>query len=262
MIYTLFKPLGTYVERWKWRQERKIRGLWLGSAPILLSTSELMAGDVLFCGSLNGKKIGNTIRIATAGEYVHCALYIGQGRVVDVVLSGARSMRIEEFIQQYSYVAVTRCPGNEENSDRRHKLMEFGKSISATDAKRVRYNFIGAGLVIFRELSDLKKLDFLWQKRIQPQPIRKPVERMFCSELVINAYINCGYISQNDLFIQSGRRTPNGLAEENIFDFIGYMSIDGWTAISKNDHFLSGCGWVITQEGRDRLERSENDLFS
>jgi hypothetical protein len=72
---------------------------------------------------------------------------------------------------------------------------------------------------------------------------------------VIEAYIDCGYVCRDDAFIVSNRLTPNGLAEENIFEFIGYMSIHDWKGISPNDHYLAGAAWVLTKEGRARLER-------
>jgi len=246
MLLYLLKPLGHLLNYWKWRQDRKIHGIWIGDPPVLVSHTELLSGDVLFCGESASTKNGNPIRIASAGEYVHCALYVGDGQIVDVTPSGARSITIHDFLRIYSYLAVARCPGNIKYPTRRDRIANFAND--ALNGEVSGYNFVGAGLVVFRELSDLRRFNKLWRKkRIKVQDQRQQRKRMFCSEFVVEAYIDCGYIPKNDPYLTSNRRTPSGLAEENVFEFIGYMSNHGWDGISENDHFLGGCSWILKQ---------------
>jgi len=260
MLINLLKPFGKYVDRWKWLQGRKMHGIWLGPPPKLLTEKDLLPGDVLFCGGGSGVKMRDLIQLTTAGEYVHCALYIGNGEIVDVVLSGARRITLDMLLAEYSYAAATRCPGNEEYPERRESLVAFGVAMSAASGDRLKYNHIGAPLAAVREIADIRKLDLLWRKEPQLSSHRQKSKRMFCSEFIINAYVDCGYIRRNDPFTQASRRTPNGLAEENIFEHLGYMSANGWDGVSKDDHFLGGCGWAISPEGRARLGRREKEM--
>lgn len=127
MLPLLARAIGSALDKWKWRQDRKHRGLWIDSPPKLLSEQDLICGDVLFCGDDSNGKQSRLIRAASAGCYVHCALYIGDGIVVDVVSSGTREMPLNKFLSQYSYIAVTRCPGNTESCSRRKKLFQFAR---------------------------------------------------------------------------------------------------------------------------------------
>jgi hypothetical protein len=260
MFVNLLKPFGKYVNRWKWLQGRKMHGIWLGPPPKLLTEKDLLPGDVLFCGGGRGEKMRDLIRLATAGEYVHCALYIGNGEIVDVVLSGARRISLNTLLEKYSYVAATRCPGNEAYPERRKRLVTFGVAMSVKSGDRLKYNHFGAPLAAVKEIADIRKPDVRWRKEPQLSNSPKIAKRMFCSEFIINAYVDCEYMRRNDPFSQASRRTPNGLAEENIFEHLGYMSINGWDGVSKDDHFLGGCGWAISPEGRARLEQREREM--
>lgn len=260
MLVNLLKPFGEYVERWKWRQGRKMHGIWLGPPPKLLLEKDLLPGDVLFCGSGPGEKIRDIIQLTTVGEYVHCALYIGNCEIVDVVRSGARRIKLSDLLSEYSYLAATRCPGNEEYPERRQKLVAFGVAMSAGNGDCLKYNHLGAPLAALYEIADIRKLDVLWRKEPRLSSKPKKAKRMFCSEFIINAYVDCGYMRQNDPFTQASRRTPNGLAEERIFTHLGYMSENGWDGVSKDDHFLGGCGWAISPAGRARLEQREREM--
>lgn len=105
-----------------------------------------------------------------------------------------------------------------------------------------------------KELFDLKKLGTLrWQSRRDEQTNMTPSKRSFCSEFIIDAYVDCKYIPADHMYLSSSRRTPSGLAEENIFQLLGYMSRTRWDGISPEDHFLGGAACVLSEEGRRKL---------
>lgn len=80
---------------------------------------------------------------------------------------------------------------------------------------------------------------------------------MFCSEFVLEAYVAAGYIARDDPYLLANRRTPTGLAEENIFEFVGYMSALGLAGVSRRDTFLAGCGWVLSERAQRLLPQPE-----
>lgn len=220
-----------------------------------------MCGDVLFCGSDDNEKQNRLIQHASAGGYVHCALYIGDGRVVDVVRSGIRKTPFNTFLSQYQYIAVARCPGNDEFPIRRKKILKFAQN--ALEGGISGYNYLGAILSPIKELADLKNMDILWKlSHNSGEAHNSPSKRSFCSEFIIETYVACGYIDANDSYISPARRTPSGLAEENIFNLQGYMSKTGWKGISREDHFLGGQSWVLSKKGRERLQQQEIEMRS
>jgi len=261
MTLLLARLIGSSLNRWKWKQDRKVHGIWFGPPPRLLSEHDLLCGDVLFCGDTGPSKPSRIILTASAGTYVHCGLYIGHGTVVDVVPDGIRAMPLDTFVASYSYVAATRCPGNEEFRTRRKAILKFAR-ISLKGGVR-GYNYFGAAISPVKELLDLRNLDKLWQRSRKTSRLKAPrAKRSFCAEFIVEAYMACGYIPREDRFLAASRRTPSGLAEENIFGLQGYMSTTGWAAVSPDDHFLGGCGWVLTKEGRDRLEKRHQDMLA
>lgn len=261
MLLLLARAVGAFLEKWKWRQDRKYRGLWIGPPPKLLFDQDLLCGDVLFCGDDSHGKLSRVIRTASAGCYVHCALYIGKGMVVDVVRSGIRKTPLNKFLSQYSYIAATRCPGNTESRARRKKISKYARMSMNGGVKG--YNHFGAMLSPMKELFDLKNLGTLWRhSRRGGQTQNTLPKRTFCSEFIVDVYVACKYIPADDPYLSSLRRTPSGLAEENIFHLLGYMSRTGWDGISPNDHFLAGEGWVLSEEGRKKLEKQHVDMLA
>lgn len=251
MLSKLLYSFRSRLDTLKRRADRRFNGLWLGPPPELLSQSDLLPGDVLFCGASNGGKYHQIIKEATDGAYVHCALYVGGGKIIDIITSGVRMVLLSEFVGEYSYLAVARCPGNINNLRRRRRVIKY--CLLAVRGKIKGYNLAGAVLLPLREYSDLSHFG-KWSTR-RYWLLRKRIgrTRMFCSEFVANAYVDCGYIPKNCMFLHTHRLSPNGLAEENIFEFLGYISLNGWSSISRSDHFLAGCAWVLTEEGREKI---------
>ena len=248
MLPFLLRPLGRILEKRKWETDRKYEGLWIGPPPVSLSSSDLLAGDVVFCGQGNQRKLGDVIRTVTAGEYVHCALYIGNGYLVDVTNgAGCQRRALDEFLEGYAYLAVGRCPGNEDNRMRRSALIRFARA--ACRGAVSGYSRGGATLVTFRELADVGCMRHFSAPVRATSPKTKDSRAMFCSEFVLEACVAAGYIRHDDPCLAPDRRTPTGLAEENIFELVGYMSKLGLAGVSRRDPFLAGCGWVLSGSG-------------
>jgi hypothetical protein len=213
--------------------------------PELLSLNDLKFGDVLFCGSSINEKNTNLIQNTTDGSYVHCAIYIGDNKIVDVTTSGIRKRYINTFINDYSYVAITRCPGD--NLSRKKAIEIF---IDNAFKKQVKYNWFGA---LFSPIKEYINITWFYSKGTREEYHGPTLakEKYFCSEFVVDCYKASGYIRTAKRYMISNKWTPTGLAEENIFGFIGYISNNGLKAVDHNDPFLGGNIHLLTEKGRE-----------
>jgi hypothetical protein len=257
--FIFIRPINKSLNNWKGRRDRKVNGIWMGPPPSLLTKEDMLIGDVIFCGDTTDRKKAELIKAASAGNYVHCALYVGRGKVVDVVPGGVRLLSLTDFISRYSYLAVTRCPGNAEDRRRRREIAKFARLALQSGVRG--YGYIGAALAPVLELIDLRNLHLLWRRQSSHSKKLIPSGKMFCSEFIIEAYIACGYVQRGDPYLLPRRRTPSGLAEENIFSLIGFISSEGWNGVSPDDHFLGGSSWVLTEEGRSRLRDQDKRML-
>jgi len=225
----------------------------MGPPPELIDSTKLLSGDVLFCGQTDQDPLTQIIQNTTDGIYVHCGVYIGDNKVAHAVAGGVTEIPLEKFVTSYSYISVTRCPGA--NSKRSDLIVDFAQRCIASE---FRYNFIGAALSPLREyLSIRRRYSLLWNKKPKMRAVSKwakrPKKRYFCSEFVVQCYIECGYIPQEEAYDDAGCWSPTGLAEESIFTLIGYMSPDGLEGVHPEDPYIYGSSWVLTPSGQAKL---------
>jgi hypothetical protein len=258
MLHAAAKLFGSILLKWKVRRDRRFKGLYLGPPPKLIGASDLEVGDVIFCAGGLGKT-SRVIQAISTDKYTHCALHIGNAALVEVVPKGIQLVTFKQLLSRYDYVSVTRCHGTKGNKNRQRKIRNFARKALAGRVKG--YNYIAAALAPFRELSDLRGQDRLWMKKISAtiSDLRKS-KHMFCVQFIIEAFVSCGYIRPDDPYAQPMNRTPTGLAEDNMLEFIGYASTGGWANVSQEDLFLAGNGWVITEAGRAHLQQQEDAM--
>lgn len=220
--------------------------LWMGPPPKLLSANDLEVGDVVFCGSANTDKATSLIQNLTDGSYVHCGIYIGNNKIIDIATSGARCVTVNNFIHEYSYLAISRCPGM--NHHRKRAIVRYAKLCVN---KLVKYNWLGAAVLPINEyLYITSQYRMAFGKKFRPPRLSKKYftkNRMFCSEFVVQCFKACGYIMKDDPYSISQKCSPTWLAEENTFSLIGYMSVSGLKCVDKNDPFLGGCGYILSK---------------
>ena len=184
-----------YIRKKKDDLKRRIdvRGkvLWMGPKPEIIKESDLVIGDVLFCGSAKSDKATTLIQNMTDGSYVHCGIYIGNGRVADVATTGAREVYLEEFKGNYSYLAAARCPGI--NPYRQRAIVRYAKICIK---ESVKYNWLGAALLPFSEYFYIKsQYRMVFGKKYKLPRVSKKLltrYRMFCSEFVVQCFKACG----------------------------------------------------------------------
>ncbi|WP_439865857.1 YiiX/YebB-like N1pC/P60 family cysteine hydrolase [Pseudomonas syringae] len=244
-------------DRLKRITDRRFSGIWMGPPPELLDSTKLLAGDVLFCGQTNQDPLTQIIQNTTDGVYVHCGVYIGDNKVAHAVGSGVNEIPLDEFVGNYPYISVTRCPGA--NPKRSELIVEFAQRCINSE---FGYNFFGAALSPLREyLSLRRRYGLLWNKKpkacVIPKRAKYPKKRYFCSEFVVQCYIECGYIPQGQADYEAGCWSPTGLAEENIFILIGYLSSQGLAGVHPEDPHLHGNSSVLTPAGQAQLRHRQ-----
>ncbi|MBU5387313.1 hypothetical protein [Citrobacter cronae] len=219
--------------------DRRFAGILLDpSQPKFLTVSELAPADVLFCSYDENDLTHGIISHGSSGDYVHVAIYVGDGKIVEAIKPGVIEDTLDNVISRYPYVAVCRCPGTEPTglpglSD---KVVAFCKKHVALQTP---YNLLGAIISPILELKELKKQS-KWPRRFTgKQKKRKPRNSFFCSEFVIQAFTYGGYISEE--IMDSAMYSPTALAEESDFWLIGYLgNLDMAEHIRKHDLFLTG----------------------
>ncbi|MGN2613024.1 hypothetical protein ACTFQ6_14775 [Aliivibrio fischeri] len=230
--------------------ERRYDGAWLGTSPITCSEDDLQIGDVLMCGSAIKSKNSYLITNASDGVYVHCAIYVGNGMIVDMVVPKIRKISLYELSQDYSYLTVVRCFGI--NNERQISILKF---VDFCLEKGVKYNYLGAVLSPLKEYRNFK-YHYIKQKgdSFDSRYETKKADKFFCSEFIVECFKNAGYVQKNSRIFESSNWTPTGLAEDNsIFKFVGFLNLTVLRFVDHKDPYLAGNEWVLTDEGQRQL---------
>lgn len=241
--------------------------LFIGTRPKMLSSKDLLLGDVLFSNS--NTPTSKFIRKYTEGSYSHSAIYIGDNNVMDINKNGGlRIINLQKFINECNYIVVTRVPMLPK---RKLKMQSY---INELKKESYKYNKKGALLSFFKEFSTLykrsyfKKYNFLlrsfaiknFEKNEKKLNYTK-YKTYFCSQLVLDIYARSGYYMTEHQ--NPEKWTPNGLVREGFFRFLGYMNkYNDLSKIAKNDYFLFGHPELLTKEGQDHNDKIRSDFFN
>jgi hypothetical protein len=211
---TLLAPLD-YLKR---LLDRRYKGLSIDpSPPKMLRLSQLQVADVLFCRG--GKKHipWQVISYGSSGCYVHVAIYAGNNQVVESTMDGVVQSPLTDLVNRYQYIVVTRCPGTTDNRDRQSSIIAF---CSKHVQNKTKYDVVGASLSPLFELFDLAYQRFMSRTIAFNWPRNK--KRTFCSQFVLDAFVDCGYIPKD--YYALAARSPTALAEDATFELIGFLS--------------------------------------
>lgn len=252
VLNPLFKATREKQDTLKRITHRRYHGAWLGTSSIICEESQLQIGDVILCSSSVNSKNTYLISNASDGVYVHCAIYVGGGMIVDMVVPKIRKISLYELSQDYRYLTVVRCFGI--NEERQGKIIEFANFCLD---KQVGYNYVGA---VLSPLKEYRNYLYHYMKQTgdsyDPKYTTKSITRLFCSEFIVECYKHAGYVQNDSKMFKSDKWTPTGLAEENsIFKFIGYLDLSVLRFVDPSDPYLAGNGWVLTDEGQKNLAK-------
>lgn len=217
--------------------DRRFSGLLMDrSQPVFLAASDLAPADVLFCVGSEKCFLQRLISYGSSGDYVHVAVYTGDGKIVEAIKGGVVEGTLEQIVARYPYMAVGRCFGAKPDGvpELSEKVVEFCNRHAEA---RTPYNGFGAAKSPYLELKELR-----YQNRMKRPSKRVPrgaKTALFCSELVVEAFVYGGYIQEGSM--DSSGYSPSALAEDCIFGLIGYLgSPDMAEHIRSRDYFLTG----------------------
>ncbi len=211
-----------------------------------LDLNQIKPGDVLFCGpktAESGHKLGvrdKVIQFFTDGIYTHCALYLGNEKVVHAVYPGVEIIDFHEFEKEYRYLSVTRLLGS--NHQHIQRIVRYAERCARN---KVRYNLLGALLLPLRQLLLLAYKTRSYYDRTAAQfrafrGTKLNLERgaVFCSEFVIRCYKVCGCIDrQTNYFYSANYWSPSFLAKSKLFRLVGYWAPQGLEMVERNDPY-------------------------
>lgn len=230
---SLLRPLD-YVKR---QMDRRFVGLRIDpSPPLLLSRADLQQADVLFCRGSKRHPSWRLISYASSGNYVHAAVYLGDGKVAESTAEGVQESDLADVIDRYEYIAVARCPGVNGDPDLQSKVLAFCENHISSGTP---YNFIGAALSPVFEFVELLRQRFGSHSLRTRRP--RNGNRTFCSQFVVDAFVAGGYIPAG--YSGSGTSSPTALAEDNWLQLKGYLSrFQQIESLLRDDFFWTGGG--------------------
>ena len=224
------------------------------SIPKLITIKDLKIGDVLFCNS--DKFFSKIIQNSSEGSYCHCALYIGNNRVIDVVPNKLRISNISNFISEYKYIAVTSVPLSASDKEK------LSINIEEMLKDDIKYNHIPAFFSVLFEFNYSKKvLDMNNYKFYEKEIDIESKKKYFCSEFVLYSFCNIDYYDITK-YCNPSNWTPNGLVREGFFRFKGYLNKENsFSKVSDDDYFLFGFPELVTEKGREYHKKSWTSFY-
>jgi len=157
-----------------------------------LTADGLQPGDIILTSAPTLKSAG--IRLMTLSSVSHAALYIGDSRIVEALGSGVQVRRLEELLLEESVALVLRYPGL--SPDQQLHITDY--ALQKTGA---RFNFVGVTLhvpySVMRRVCELPLLpgavrDACLRSIGVLNYVAASESRLFCSQLVIQAYQRAG----------------------------------------------------------------------
>lgn len=261
VFYPILKSIRVKQHKLKENTDKRYEGLWMGPPPCIVQLRELNIGDVFFCGGTLEDKVSDVIQNVSGGTYTHCGVYLGEDKVVDVVSEGIRKIDLHDFLGRYEYIAVTRSPGLDPSLGqltnlRIKKLINFVRKCIESD---VKYNWRGAVFSPMREYKNIENSCRIGSRDTK-EVSHKFRGKYFCSEFILACFKATGWMDQNSSYFDGKNWTPTGLSDENIFQFVGYMSNKGLDGVSRSDPFIANNPWVLTESGQEYLKRRQRDF--
>lgn len=199
--------------------------------PGLISVSDLKVGDVLLCWPEHPDFAQRRIQSATGSKYVHAAIVMSEtpayaaevGFGLDMFRKKSlRRTAISDLVARYGHVTVLRHPDAWQDSSAL-RLRRF----IARQLGRTRYRALKALRVEkrgrAREKNQLALLDGYFAGSSKP---RASKSAYFCSEFVIECFMEGGYLHESAAVIYCAEDTsPGRLARDNTFGFpVGYLT--------------------------------------
>ena len=159
---------------------------------IRVSAADLQPGDILLT-SMPGA-IGASIELLTVSPVSHAAIYLGDGRIAEALRPAVRTRTLETVMLEESEALVLRYPDLTEAQAKR--IVRY-----AQDRMGDRFNYVGVTLqipvVLGRRACELPLVpgvvrDACIRTLGALNPLASSDERLFCSQLVLEAYRQAG----------------------------------------------------------------------
>lgn len=214
------------------------------SRPRLLDVADLQVGDVLLCWPANPDFVQRRIQAATNSGYVHAAIvlstvphYAAEVGLRDGVVARRALARtaLADLVRKYAHITVLRLPGLWDPS-----ACLALRSFVARRLGRTRYRPLKVLSVEVRARSrqsqHIPLLDKFFSTPTRPRTQRTS---FFCSDFVVECFMELGYLSPSAAVIYCSTDTsPGGLTVDNTFGFVaGYLAAERSYVIPSSDPY-------------------------
>jgi len=204
-------------------------GIMFGPKPKRLRQADLKPGDVLIWYSASRSRISSTIREFSGGAYSHIGVYTGKNYSVDAGPEGVTETPVS--IANGSYVQVMR----KSSLDPTEQAIVVA---AARKFKDYRYAWLDAITLPLRRRAYWRRwnphrskwdwitgsawLALFGRCLISLRQRHPPSQKIFCSHVIVETYASIGYFPMK--LADSGVFTPNDLAVDSSFTYIGWLS--------------------------------------
>jgi hypothetical protein len=201
----------------------------------IIAVDQLRTGDVLLC--VLAGRLASKVEHHTGSKYTHAGICYNEAEVVDVTLAGIRKSGALAFVEGKEYVAVFRNPYIW-NQGRVEALRQF---LDSALTQQIGYDKSGARTFVERkadhDLTLLAKIHEHFEQGLQPVDHKKL--EYICSELVVAAFIEIGYIQPSAAIVyQCDTYSPGDLGHDPTFGFfVGYLRPKNTGEIPADDEF-------------------------
>ena len=206
--------------------------------PTILTCNELKAGDILLCFT---KMLAGQFSQAKTSGYVHAAICVSETEMAECMYGGVSKKAINNnsVIKNcdYEHVAVFRKIWSPESLN---KLNTF---IDNRISSGVKFNHDGLNNIDANISQHAESLHENIEKAfagtfIPESPIK---DSYFCSELIVAAHIEIGFIGEKAATIYNPKTfPPEKLGQELVFGaLVGYLICEEGYEIPKTDIFIN-----------------------
>ncbi|RAN48608.1 hypothetical protein RB25_09695 [Herbaspirillum rubrisubalbicans] len=202
-------------------------GLVFGQLPGRLNTRHLNPGDVLVWYSSSPGRISAFIREFSRGPYSHVGIYLGNGYSIDAGPEGVKEVRLglddDEYAQVMRKISLT-VEQQEAVVSAARKFIGYRYAWFDAITLPLRRRAYWRRYSLFRKKGWINGSAWLasigsyltWLRRKRP-----PINKIFCSQLVVEAYSAIDYFPRD--LVEEGVFTPNDLAVDNFFNHEGWL---------------------------------------
>jgi hypothetical protein len=207
-----------------------------------LAESDLLAGDILLHRPTKAKLHQKKISQVTNSPYTHASIFLGDGKIVEAVVSGIRRRDLSDVLEPPFIVGVLRS----QCGFGKQRVTLLQNFISNLEKSSSKYDFFGAVKYASTRSKFQNEMLELLSKRFgefsSDEELAK--QRYFCSALVVACYTVVGIIGKSaQIAYPPNIHAPGDLVNDPTFGWVLGFLVSEDVQFLDDDPLLSQTMW-------------------